>query len=76
MNAYFISKFRYCSGHYGVLKAASHNTTETCNFDLYVLQGVLTLSALSNLLISPTKNWFIFNNLGSNSPQDNSNLHG
>ena len=43
---------------------------------VYLLQGVSTLSAISNLLISPTRNWFIFNNLGSNSPQDNSNLHG
>ena len=40
-----------------------------------LVQGVSTLSAKSNLLISPTKNWFIFDSLASNSPLDNSNLH-
>ena len=40
------------------------------------LQGVSTLSGQSNLLISPTQNWFIFDSLGSNSPQDKNNLYG
>ena len=40
------------------------------------IQGVSTLSGQSNLLISPTQNWFIFDSLGSNSPQDKTNLYG
>ena len=40
------------------------------------IQGVSTSSEQSNLLISPTQNWFIFDGLGSNSPQDKNNLYG
>ena len=40
------------------------------------IQGVSTLSGQSNLLISPTQNWFIFDSSGSNSPQDMINLYG
>ena len=41
-----------------------------------IVQGVSKLSGQSNLLISPTQNWFIFDSLGSNSPQDKNNLYG
>ena len=39
------------------------------------LQGVQTLSVISNLLILSIQSWSIYDSLGSNWPQDKHNLH-